>query len=132
MRQIRTSGSMSGRWKRGTARRVRHRQPKGPVTDGLCLIHRATSRLYYCLRYQAGVHGIGPRLTQVHSRHVRPIGLGSLSRQRRVAPRGLVDERVSFCAMSEVRLLPSKLGLAVRLLQHCRPDGAASNKYTDP
>jgi hypothetical protein len=46
MREIRLSGSMSGRWKRGMVRRVRHRQTKGPATAGLDLHHRATSRLY--------------------------------------------------------------------------------------
>jgi hypothetical protein len=30
MRETRLSGSMSGRWNRGTAGRVRHRQTKGP------------------------------------------------------------------------------------------------------
>ena len=42
----RRSGSMSGRWKRGMAWLVRHRQPKGPATDRPRLLYRATSRLY--------------------------------------------------------------------------------------
>src|SRR5262245_46065338 len=42
MRQIRTSGSLSGRWERGMVRRVRHRQTKGPATAGSDLHHRAT------------------------------------------------------------------------------------------
>jgi hypothetical protein len=37
---------MSGEWKRGTARLVRHRQTKGPATDRPTLINRATPRLY--------------------------------------------------------------------------------------
>src|SRR5579862_5193111 len=45
MRETRTSGSMSERWKRSRAKRVRHRQTKGPATDGPDLHHRATSRL---------------------------------------------------------------------------------------
>ncbi len=42
----RTSGLMSGVWKQGTEKRVRHRQPKGSETDGLLLHHCATLRLY--------------------------------------------------------------------------------------
>ena len=46
MREIRTSGSMSGIWKRSKAMLLRHRQTKGPETDRLNLNHRATSLLY--------------------------------------------------------------------------------------
>ena len=35
MREIRPSGSMSGRWKRGMVRLLGHRQPKGPATARL-------------------------------------------------------------------------------------------------
>ena len=51
MREIRMSGSTSGKWKRGKEQLVRHRQTKEPETDRLFLNHRATSRLYqviYC------------------------------------------------------------------------------------
>ena len=46
MREICTSGSMSGEWKRGMAELVRHRQTKEPETDRPRLNHRATPRLY--------------------------------------------------------------------------------------
>jgi hypothetical protein len=46
MRQIRTSGSTSGEWKRGTVRTVGHRQTKGPETVMPHLNYRATPRLY--------------------------------------------------------------------------------------
>ena len=46
MREIRTSGSMSGMWKRSMVRIMRHRRTKGPETDRPDLTHRATSRLY--------------------------------------------------------------------------------------
>jgi hypothetical protein len=45
MREIRPSGSMSGKWKRSTVGLVKHRQTKEPATDRLNLNHRATSRL---------------------------------------------------------------------------------------
>ena len=46
MREIRTHGSMSGKWKRSMVRLVRHPQTKERATDRLHLNHRATSRLY--------------------------------------------------------------------------------------
>jgi len=46
MRQIRTSGSMSGCVETGMGQLVRHRQPKGSETVRLILRYRATIRLY--------------------------------------------------------------------------------------
>src|SRR5450755_2797145 len=46
MRENRTSGLMSGRWKRSMVQLVRHPQTKERDTDRLHLNHRATSRLY--------------------------------------------------------------------------------------
>jgi hypothetical protein len=46
MREIRMSGSTSGKWKRSREQLLRHRQTKEPETDRLFLNHRATSRLY--------------------------------------------------------------------------------------
>jgi hypothetical protein len=61
MRENRLSGSMSGEWKRGTARLLRHRQTKGPATDRPSLNYRATPRLYSNIVITYG----GLRATQV-------------------------------------------------------------------
>ena len=48
MREIRLSGSMSGRWKRGKACRAEPRRGNPDTRKYVCLNHRATSRLYWC------------------------------------------------------------------------------------
>ena len=67
MREIRTSGSMSGKWKRSMVELVRHRQPKAPETDRPNLNHRATSRLYPAVAPSCSHHG---ELAQLRVGHV--------------------------------------------------------------
>jgi hypothetical protein len=50
MRQIRTSGSTSGRWRRGRACGSEPRKRKPDTRTYRCLTYRATSRLYSYLR----------------------------------------------------------------------------------
>jgi len=60
MPEMSTSGSMSGVWKRGMVRIVRHRQPKGSAPAMLNLNHRVTPRL--CLQVlEVGPAGFSPR-----------------------------------------------------------------------
>jgi hypothetical protein len=82
MREIRTSGLMSGMWKRSTVRLLRHRLTKGPATDRPNLTHRATSRLD---RFPtAGRHSSGATGSIVPTRSESPslrqtFGKGSLT-----------------------------------------------------
>jgi len=75
MRANRTSGSMSGRWKRGMVRLVRHRQTKEPATDRPHLTYRATARLYRLLGALAS-SGSWLAITQPLSRVWLRSGLG--------------------------------------------------------
>ncbi len=70
MREIRLSGSTSGRWKRSTVRTVGHRQTKGPATVKPHLNHRATSRLYV-RRAKVLLFPVGARPTPVSYRSDR-------------------------------------------------------------
>jgi len=47
MREMRLSGSISGVWKRGMVRLLRHRQTKEPGTARPYLNYRATPRLHH-------------------------------------------------------------------------------------
>ena len=67
----RTSGSMSGMWKRGRVGLVRHPQTKGRVTERLDLNHRATSRLYAPPRSMRRTHA-APPASEV-ARYLRPL-----------------------------------------------------------
>ena len=80
MREIRTSGSRSGRWKRSMVELLRHRRTKGPATDRRHLNHRATSRLY-----PMRLHDLAWRCTQAHG-FVFALPLGTVKRQSHTGP----------------------------------------------
>ena len=75
VREIRPLGSMSGVWKRGRVRLLRHRQTKGPETDRPSLHYRATSRLY--LRRPPGALAFGNPLREFENRQKRQAKFGS-------------------------------------------------------
>ncbi len=82
MREICTSGSMSGRWKRGMATLVRHRQTKEPVTDRRRLNHRATSRLYRSTSHRRSCIAARPPIGSVCNATPRRSGSWAAPRER--------------------------------------------------
>jgi len=68
MRQIRTSGSMRERWRRGVGEILGHRQPKGPATSKASLRYRATSLLYpFSCSGHLGGGSLGLTFGQTHT-----------------------------------------------------------------
>ena len=103
VREIRTPGSMSGIWKRGTVRLVRHRQTKGPGTDRPSLNYRARSRLYRSLRR------VRWRATPFVSGCYAAPG-GTMAENTKVAKTPLPDgrcEHVRSAKLGLIRLAPS-------------------------
>jgi len=92
VREIRTHGSMGGRWKRSMVKLVRHRQPKGSETDRPNLNHRATSRLY-CLLTSSGL--LNPpcksAISSVCESHPANRSLGRRHRERRKSSSALAS-----------------------------------------
>src|SRR5262249_40447729 len=66
MREICTSGSMRGRWKRGVGPILGHRQPQGPATRKASLRYRATSLLYSFPTFSVHVVYLGKQLDGLH------------------------------------------------------------------